>query len=87
MARQTPGRFLGLGRSRPETLGMWYIFFIPDNLKAVTPGRIYFGSTPQPALRLDYVRITPKEKTRESVAYLSFETERSMQQVLDDLPD
>jgi len=85
MARQTPTRFLGLGRSRPETLGMWYIFFIPDNLNAVTPGRLYFGSAPHPALRLDYVRLTPKDKKKDSIVYLSFETERSMQQVLADL--
>lgn len=85
MARQTPTRFLGLGRSRPEVLGMWYIFFIPENLNAVTPGRLYFGSTPHPALRLDYVRLTPKDKTKDSIVYLSFETARSMQQVLADI--
>ena len=85
MARQTPSRFLGLGRSKSEMLGMWYIFFMPENLNTVTPGRVYFGGTPNPALRLDYVRINPKGKTKDSVVYLSFETELSMQQVLADL--
>ena len=85
MARRSPTRFLGLGRSKPDTLGMWYIFFMPENLNAVTPGHLYFGSTPHPALRLDYVRINLKGKARTSVAYLSFETEHSMNQVLADL--
>ena len=85
MARHTPSRFLGLGRSKSETLGMWYIFFMPENLNSVTPGRLYFGGTPNPALRLDYVRINPKGKAKISVAYLSFETKRSMEQVMADL--
>ncbi|HEY51990.1 MAG TPA: hypothetical protein G4N94_00860 [Caldilineae bacterium] len=85
MARKTPSRFLMLGRSRPEHLGMWYIFIMPEHLRAVTPGRLYFGAVPNPALRLDYVRFTNKGKARSAVAYLSFETEKSMQQVLADL--
>lgn len=84
MARKTPSRFL-LGRSRPDLLGMWYIFFMPEHLHAVTPGRLYFGAVPSPALRLDYVRFNKKGKAKDAVAYLSFETEKSMQQVLADL--
>jgi len=85
MARRTPSRFGGLGRSRPEMLGMWYIFFMPEHLTAVTPGRLYFGAAPNPALRLDYVRFTKKGKAKNAVAFLSFETEKNKQQVLADL--
>ena len=85
MARKTPSRFLGLGRSRPDLLGMWYIFFMPEHLNAVTRGRLYFGAVPNPALRLDYVHFNKKGKAKDAVAYLSFETEKSMQQVLADL--
>jgi hypothetical protein len=85
MARKTPTRFLGLGRSRPEMQGMWYIFFRPEHLRTVMPGRLYFGAAPSPALRLNYVRFNKKGKAKAAVAYLGFETERSMQQVLADL--
>ena len=85
MARKTPSRFFGIGRSRPEMLGMWYIFFMPEHLKAVTPGHLYFGGVPNPALRLDYTRFNKKGKARSAVAYLSLETEQSMRQVLADL--
>ncbi len=85
MARRTPSRFLALGREKSETLGMWYIFFMPKDLNGVTPGRLYFGGAPNPALRLDYVRFNSKGKARTSVAYLSFETKRSMEQVMADL--
>lgn len=85
MARKTPSRFLGIGRSRPEILGMWYIFFMPEHLKAVTPGHLYFGGVPNPALRLDYMRFNKKGKARSAVAFLSFETEQRMRHVQADL--
>ena len=85
MARKTPTRFFWLGRSKPELLGMWYIFFMPEHLKAVTPGHLYLGGVPNPALRLNYTRFNKKGKARSAVAYLSFETEQSMRQVLADL--
>ncbi len=85
MARNTPSRFLGLGRSRPDILGMWYIFISPENLQKVTVGNLYFGSTPQPALRLDYTRFNNKGAAKNAVAFLSFETELSLRQVLNDL--
>ena len=85
MARKTPGRFLGLGRSMPDIRGMWYIFISPESLQKVTVGNLYFGPTPQPALRLDYKRFNNKGAAKNAVAFLSFETEHSLRLVFNDL--
>ena len=85
MARRTPSRFLGFGERDPETLGMWYIFITPETLKSVTPGRLYFGRLPRPALHLDYRRRTRKGKVRPAAAYLSFESDVERETVWADL--
>ena len=85
MARRTPSRFLGFGECDPETLGMWYIFISPETLKGVTPGQLYFGRQPRPALRLDYLRRTLKGKVKPAAAYLSFESDAGRETVWADL--
>lgn len=84
MARQTPSRFL-MGRVSPEVLGMWYLFVTPDELTDVVGGRLYFGTQPEPALRLHIRRLNEKGKPAEEVAYLSFAGEEDRARVWADL--
>jgi hypothetical protein len=85
MARRTPTRFLGFGEREPETLGMWYLFITPTALARVTPGQLYFGREPRPALRLNYQHRTPKGKVAPAVAYLSFDSTADRETVWADL--
>ncbi len=85
MARRTPTQFLKVGQVNPETLGMWYIFISPENLLAVTPGRVYFEGTGQPGLRLRWRRFTEKGKPVEDTAFLRFDADVDRERVLADL--
>ncbi len=49
---------LGLARRPVEKVGMWYVFFRPEVIEAVTPGRLAFGARVSPGLRIVY-RYTP----------------------------
>ena len=85
MARLTPTSFLKVGQAAPETLGMWYIFFTPENLLAVTPGKSYFGGTDEPALRLRWRRFDEKGRPIDDVAYLHFTSTSDRERVQADL--
>jgi len=85
MARLTPTQFLKIGRLNPETLGMWYIFISPENLLAVTPGRIYFGGEAEPGLRMRYRRFNEKGHPLEDIAFLHFDSEADRHRARADL--
>jgi len=85
MARQTPSSFLKYGRCDPDTLGMWYIFIMPEDLLAVTRGRVYFGGMAQPGLRLHYRCFNEKGKAATSLAFLQFDSEADLERVQADL--
>jgi hypothetical protein len=46
--------FLGVASRPVEDVGMWYVFFRPEMVEAVTPGSLAFGSRASPALRIAY---------------------------------
>ena len=84
-------RFLLLGATPAENVGMWYIFVRAETVEEVTPGQLAFGSRHGPALRVAY-RFTPPagdrrrqpRSSRETV-YLAFEDEPVRQRVWADL--
>jgi hypothetical protein len=75
-------RWLLLGHRPEEEIGMWYIFFRPEEIEAVTAGRLSFGSTVRPALRLRYLSTptTPRKRRKPAqpiseLVYLVFDDE------------
>jgi hypothetical protein len=60
MAIAHESRFLGVGSRPAEDVGMWYAFFRPETIEAVTPGTLAFGSRTGPALSIAY-RHTPPQ--------------------------
>ena len=75
-------RLLLLGHRPEEEIGMWYIFFRPEEIEAVTAGRLSFGSTVRPALRLRYLSTptTPRKRRKPTqpiseLVYLVFDDE------------
>jgi hypothetical protein len=89
MAIQHPSRFL-LGSLPSDQVGMWYVFFLPDNVEQVAAGTVAFGATKQPGLRILYRRMPPpdgkkqKKPVREAV-HLAFETQAARDRVWADL--
>jgi hypothetical protein len=89
MAIQHPSRFL-LGGLPPEIVGMWYIFFQPQDVIEVTPGAVAFGAESRPGLRIVYLRLPssegqkPKKPVRETI-YLAFADELARDRVWADL--
>lgn len=83
-------RFLLLGGVDGRYLGMWYVFFTPAMIEAITPGTVAFGATAQPALRVAY-RFTPSAVGRKPAApivrlvYLAFADDGARAQVWADL--
>ncbi len=79
MAKVDPSRFLLIGRSSEEERGLWYIFIRPEAVRAVSAGRLAFGSDEKPALRVDYSRSEAvangkkPARTVSETAYLAFE--------------
>jgi len=80
MAIVPPSRFLLLGSWPTHEVGMWYIFFRPQQILGLTPGTLRFGSHARPALRVVY----QAEKGPETV-YLSFDDPADRQRVWADL--
>ena len=91
MAVAPDSRFLVLGKLPEDLIGMWYIFFMPEAIRDVTPGQLTFGVDAGPALRVRYTRIEPNvnEKKRPRViaetAYLKFADEEARNRVWGDL--
>lgn len=90
MAIQHPSRYLLLGRTPVEQIGMWYIFIPAQAVEQVTPGRGAFGASCGPALRVTYRREAdqsarrPAKSVHETI-YLLFEDEPARERVWADL--
>jgi len=80
MAIIPPSRFLLLGTRQEREVGMWYIFFRPEQVLNLTPGTLRFGRRPRPALRAVY----QAEEGQETI-YLSFNDHAERQRVWADL--
>ncbi len=84
-------RFLLLGRLPDEHVGMWYIFFGPQDILRIAPGRLAFGPRKGPALRVDYRYTPPAKEGKRSpkpvvaTVYLRFTDEATRGQVWADL--
>jgi hypothetical protein len=94
MAIAHESRFLRLGTRPAEEVGMWYVFFRPETIEAVTPGRLAFGSLVSPALRVAYRYSEPppddgrrraRPKAIRTVLYLACEDEDGRTRIWADL--
>jgi hypothetical protein len=91
MAIQHDNRWLLLGAMPEELVGMWYIFFAPEAVRDLTPGRLAFASEAGPALRVRYWRTEPSADEKkpprlvEETAYLRFEDDEARRSVWADL--
>jgi hypothetical protein len=90
MAIMHRSRFLLLGSVGERDLGMWYVFFTPAMIAAITPGTVAFGAASRPALRVAY-RFTPPATGRKPappvtrLVTLAFADEAGRAQVWADL--
>ncbi len=88
-----PGRFIAIGHVPDRDVGLWYVFFCPESLLELAPGRLAFGGESRRALRITYQALTsgaPKPAWRRGPArvatvYLSFDDESSLRRVWADL--
>jgi hypothetical protein len=94
MAIAHESRFLAVGRRPAEDLGMWYAFFRPEEVVAITPGSLTFGSRAGPALRIAYHYNPPlpddgqrrtQPKAARTVLYLACEDEVARARIWADL--
>jgi hypothetical protein len=94
MAIAHESRFLSVGSRPAQDLGMWYAFFRPETVDAVTAGSLAFGSRAGPALRVAY-RHAPapsddgqrraQSKPVRTVLYLACEDEEARGRIWADL--
>jgi len=89
MAIQHASRFF-LGSLPADQIGMWYIFFRPEDIEEVTPGEVAFGARGRPGLRVAYRSLPPEDakkprKPSREIAYLAFESEAGRERVWADL--
>ena len=84
-------RFLLLGQTPGRKLGMWYVFFTPEMIEAITPGTIAFGGAQRLGLRVAY-RHTPSQagprkasKPVTQILYIGFADEAARQAVWADM--
>ena len=98
MAIIHPSRYLLVGATPGQDLGMWYIFFQPAMRTAVTAGELAWGRQCRPALEVRYQLPSarkppawrrflrrPAAEGRPRVVYLAFDDQPSLQQVWADL--
>lgn len=92
LARVQPTRFLWVSRWPAEQMGMWYIFFRPQAIRAVQPGRLAFGRRTRPALRIEIevikktengqsLRSGAKDRVYNDFVYLAFDSASDCQRV------
>lgn len=79
MAYRQPSRLFP-GEWPAHEVGMWYIFFQPEHIRAVETGQVLFGPTPRLGLRITY-----RSGERMETVLLSFDSEEERQRVLADL--
>lgn len=86
-----PSRYLFLGRSPEEKVGMWYMFIQPQDLTQVDFGQVHYGPQVKPGLRLQYALTIPKknrlsrERTVLETVYLAFESVQEAEEAMADL--
>jgi hypothetical protein len=91
MAIQHHSHWLVLGNLPEELVGMWYIFFSPEAVRDLIPGRLTFGADTGPALRVRYTRAEPSPdekkppRVTDKTAYLRFEDDATRRLVWADL--
>ena len=84
-------RFLLLGHTPDEHLGLWYIFFRPEDTLNIVPGRVTCGPQVGPGLRVDYRHTPPVQESKRppkpiiATVYLRFADEATRDQVWADL--
>lgn len=79
MAYVAPSRFFP-GHWPEHEVGMWYIFFLPEQILRVEGGWVHFGTRPRPGLRVEY-----RNEDRTEVVLLSFDAEADRQRIYADL--
>ncbi len=79
MAYVAPSRFFP-GRWPEHEVGMWYIFFLPQQIQRVEAGQVLFGARPRLGLRVEV-----RNKDRTETVLLSFDTEDDRQRIYADL--
>ena len=94
MAIAHESHFLGVGHRPAEDVGMWYAFFRPEAVEAVTPGSLAFGARVGPGLRIVYRRTAPqpddgkhrgRSRPVRTVLYLACEDEDARTRIWADL--
>ncbi len=93
MALVHPGRFLAIGHIPDRDVGLWYMFFCPESILELAPGRLTFDGEERLALRLTYQMQpsgVPKparrpRSVRAARLYLSFESEPALRQAWADM--
>ncbi|MCD6289900.1 MAG: hypothetical protein J7M34_05295 [Anaerolineae bacterium] len=80
MAYVPRSRFLWMARWPENEIGMWYMFFLPEDVMNVEPGLLYFGDESSPALR-----VTCRHEERQKTVYLTFSHEEDRQRVWCDI--
>jgi hypothetical protein len=81
MGRAHPSRFLLLGRWPVEELGWWYIFVSPSAVEQVNLGRLHFGRSERPAIRVMHTLDGETQQT----AYIASEDLTVLRRVWDNL--
>ena len=91
LAIETADRFLGLGRTPDDDLGMWYLFLRPEVIQGIVAGQLTYGIKVAPALCITY-RFTPPAiegkrppQPATEIAYLAFGDEAGRDAVWADL--
>ncbi|MGQ9456719.1 MAG: hypothetical protein ACUVWW_03005 [Anaerolineae bacterium] len=79
MAYVAPSRFFP-GHWPEHEVGMWYIFFLPQQIQRVEAGEVLFGARPRLGLRVEY-----RDKDRTETVLLSFDSEDDRQRIYADL--
>lgn len=79
MAYVAPSRFFP-GHWPEHEVGMWYIFFLPQQIQRVEAGEVLFGARPRLGLRIEY-----QNKDRTETVLLSFDSEDDRQRIYADL--
>lgn len=71
---------VGIVRWHEDEVGLWYIFFLPNDIRQLQWGQLFFGVDARPAIAVTH-RVTlhkPKrfrtEQTRDEKVYIAFET-------------
>jgi len=70
----------GLLRWPGEEVGLWYIFFLPNDIRQLQWGEVQFGADARPAIAVTHRVTIPKqsrfrsEQVRDEIIYLAFET-------------